>query len=115
MVVQVKQLGRLFDLSRELDRVELVLSLVRACYLMTVMARSVPEVIGRVPLYGRINRGPRGCEEYRYFAVACWHAVLMLTCRAGLVKMTCGACAYMPSLSTALWCNQGLCWVATCL
>ncbi len=82
--VQVKQLGRLFDLSQELDRLELVLSLVHAYYLMVVMARSVPEVIGRLPLYGMINRGSWGREESRYVAIACWHAVLVLTCNADL-------------------------------
>ena len=58
LAVQVKQLGRLFDLTTELDRVELVLSLVHAYHLMVVMARSVPEVIGRLPLFGAITRGP---------------------------------------------------------
>ena len=77
--VQVKQLGRLFDLTTELDRVELVLSLVHAFHLMVVMARSVPEVIGRLPLFGVITRGSRGREESRYIAIACWHAVLVPT------------------------------------
>ena len=82
--VQVKQLGRLFNLSQELDRLELVLCLVRAYYLMVVMARSVPEVIGRLPPYGTINRGSWGHVESRYVAIACWHAVLVLTCNADL-------------------------------
>ena len=76
----MKQLGRLLDLTTELDRLELVLSLVRAYYLMVVMARSVPEVIGRLPLYGTIHRGSYGHEESRYIAIAFWHAVLVLAC-----------------------------------
>ena len=76
----MKQLGRLLDLTTELDRLELVLSLVRAFYLMVVMARSVPEVIGRLPLFGTINRGSYGHEESMYVAIACWHTVLVLAC-----------------------------------
>ena len=76
----MKQLGRLLDLTRELDRLELVLSLVRAYYLMVVMARSVPEVIGRLTLFGTISRGSYGHEESRYVAIAYWHAVLVLAC-----------------------------------
>ena len=40
--MQVLGLGRIFNLSMQLDRIELTLSLVRAYFLMVVMARSVP-------------------------------------------------------------------------
>lgn len=58
--MQVEELGREIDLSMEVDRIDLVLSLVRAYFLMVVMAASVPRLSRRPMLYGRIPRGPVG-------------------------------------------------------
>lgn len=76
--MQVEQIGRVFQLTKEYDRVDLVLTLVRAYFLLGVMASNVPEVTGRVPLFSLICRGPLGHEKSRYVVSACWHAELEL-------------------------------------
>ena len=68
--MQVLELGRLFNFSKQLDRIELTLSLARAFFLMIVMARSVPQLSRRPTLYSKIPRGPDGQNMSRYAAVS---------------------------------------------
>ena len=66
MWVQVEEVGRTLDLSKMLDRTELVLTLARAFFLLVVMASSAP-LLSRCPaLYSIISRGPEGQEKERY-------------------------------------------------
>ena len=72
--MQVLGIGRLLNLRMQLDRIELMLSLVRAYFLMVVMARSVPELGERLTLYDEIARGHGGCR-YAETSLLAYNAV----------------------------------------
>ena len=72
--MQVLGIGRLLNLSMQLDRIELTLSLVRAYFLMVVMARSVPELGERLTLYDEIARG-HGGRRYAETSLLAYNAV----------------------------------------
>ena len=97
--MQVLGIGRLLNLSMQLDRIELTLSLVRAYFLMVVMARSVPELGERLTLYDEIARG-QGGRRYAETSLLAYNAVSMPSSR--LEEPTAAKCLHSTCLRELL-------------
>ena len=98
--MQVLGIGRLLNLSLQLDRIKLTLSLVRAYFLIVVMARSVPELGKRLTLYDEIARGHGGRRSAEISLLA-YNAVSFMPSSC-LEELTAAKCLHSACLCKLL-------------
>ena len=96
--MQVEKIGRTLNLTKEVDRIEFVLTLARAFFLAKVMVSSAPQLRRRPTLYSTIHRGSHGSETDRYTE----SSTGALRARAATFNLR-GLCKWLLHLMHLLW------------